>query len=77
MMVLFFLFIHYLQAQFDISGVILDSASREPLSKASVFCQNTTLGTLTNKEGAFNLSSNQAVTTWSSVIPAITLRRSG
>lgn len=44
------------QAQFDISGVILDSATREPLSKASVFCQNTTLGTITNKEGEFHLS---------------------
>ena len=57
LLVLFFSFYTlFLQAQFDISGVILDSASREPLSKASVFCQNTTLGTLTNKEGAFNLS---------------------
>ncbi len=46
----------FTQAQFEISGVILDSATREPLSKASVFCQNTTLGTLTNKEGGFALS---------------------
>lgn len=46
----------FTQAQFVVSGVILDSASREPLSKASVFCQNTTLGTLTNKEGEFSLS---------------------
>ncbi|MBI3138149.1 MAG: carboxypeptidase-like regulatory domain-containing protein [Sphingobacteriales bacterium] len=45
-----------LQAQFAISGVVLDSATREPLPKASVFCQNTTLGTLTNKDGEFSLS---------------------
>ncbi len=45
-----------LQAQFAISGVVLDSATQEPLPKASVFCQNTTLGTLTNKDGEFSLS---------------------
>lgn len=43
-------------AQFTITGVVLDSASREPLSAASVFCQNTTLGTTTNKQGEFSLS---------------------
>ncbi len=34
----------------------MDSSSREPLAKASVFCQNTTLGTVTNKEGEFSLA---------------------
>ncbi len=43
-------------AQFIVSGVILDSSSREPLSKASVFCQNTTLGTVTDQKGEFSLS---------------------
>lgn len=43
-------------AQFTVTGNILDSASREPLEKASVFCQNTTLGTVTNKQGEFSLS---------------------
>lgn len=42
-------------AQFNVSGVVLDSATREPLSGASVFCQNTTLGTATNKQGEFSL----------------------
>jgi hypothetical protein len=42
-------------AQFTVSGVVLDSATREPLNPASVFCQNTTLGTTTNKEGQFSL----------------------
>jgi hypothetical protein len=44
------------KAQFTVSGIILDSASREPLSAASVFCQNTTSGTTTNKQGGFSLS---------------------
>lgn len=43
-------------AQFVITGTVLDSTSREPLSKASVFCQNTTLGTVTNKEGEFSIA---------------------
>lgn len=43
-------------AQFTVSGVILDSSSREPLNAASVFCQNTTLGTATNKQGEFSLA---------------------
>ncbi len=44
------------QAQFVVTGVILDSSSREPLVNASVFCQNTTLGTVTNKQGEFSIS---------------------
>lgn len=43
-------------AQYVITGTVVDSSSREPLAKASVFCQNTTLGTVTNKEGEFSLS---------------------
>lgn len=42
-------------SQFVVTGVILDSATREPLAKASVYCQNTTLGTVTNKEGEFSI----------------------
>jgi hypothetical protein len=42
-------------AQFTISGKVIDSASREPLRGASVFCQNTTIGTTTNKDGEFDL----------------------
>ena len=44
------------QATFNVSGKVIDSASREPLAFASVFCQNTTFGTATNKEGSFYLS---------------------
>ncbi|MET0394500.1 MAG: carboxypeptidase-like regulatory domain-containing protein [Chitinophagaceae bacterium] len=42
-------------AQITISGKVIDSASREPLQGASVFAQNTTLGTVTNKDGEFSL----------------------
>jgi len=44
------------QAQFVVTGTVLDSVSREPLAAASVFCQNTTLGTATNKQGEFTLA---------------------
>ncbi len=44
------------QAQFLVTGTVLDSATREPLNAASVFCQNTTLGTATNKQGEFSLN---------------------
>lgn len=45
-----------LSAQFIVTGTVLDSASKEPLTGASVFCQNTTLGTVTNKQGEFSLN---------------------
>ena len=48
--------IGFSQSNFSVSGKVLDSATREPLSFASVFCQNTTIGTATNKEGSFYLS---------------------
>jgi len=54
---LIFIFCGYiLKAQIVVSGVILDSATKEPLVSASVFCQNTTSGTYSNKQGEFSLS---------------------
>ena len=44
------------KGQFSVTGTVIDSASREPLAGASVFCQNTTLGTATNKQGEFSLT---------------------
>src|SRR5688500_15787792 len=38
---------------FSVLGKVVDSASRLPLSGASVFAQNTTQGTITNQEGKF------------------------
>jgi CarboxypepD_reg-like domain len=42
-------------AQLTVSGTVMDSTTREPLVSASVFCQNTTLGGVTNKKGEFSL----------------------
>jgi hypothetical protein len=43
-------------AQFIVTGFVMDSATREPMPLTSVFCQNTTLGTTTNKLGEFTLN---------------------
>lgn len=40
---------------FTAGGKVLDAVGKQALSGASVFCQNTTLGTVTNAEGAFSL----------------------
>jgi hypothetical protein len=39
-----------------ISGTVVDAETKLPLEGASVFAQNTTKGTMTDKEGAFRLS---------------------
>jgi hypothetical protein len=44
------------QAQSKISGVVLDSLTREPLAFASVFLANTTFGAPTNDQGKFEIS---------------------
>jgi hypothetical protein len=41
--------------QFSLSGKVVDSESHEPLQGASVFAQNTTRGTITDKDGLFHL----------------------
>lgn len=43
-------------AQFTVSGKVVDAESKEPLQGASVYAQNTTKGTVTDKEGIFHLS---------------------
>ncbi|MEO8404815.1 MAG: carboxypeptidase-like regulatory domain-containing protein [Chitinophagaceae bacterium] len=53
---LFICFSVLAQAQITISGKVVDSISREPLQGASVFAQNTTQGTITNKDGEFSLT---------------------
>jgi len=46
-----------MQAQnFPVLGKVIDSASGQPLSKASAFCQNTTFGTITNNDGLFYMN---------------------
>jgi hypothetical protein len=41
--------------QFTLNGKVVDSETREPLQGASVFAQNTTKGTTTDKDGNFRL----------------------
>ena len=38
---------------FAVLGKVIDSATRQPLDKASAYCQNTTQGTVSNNEGVF------------------------
>jgi CarboxypepD_reg-like domain len=45
-----------LAQDFTLTGTVMDSATRQPLDKASVYCQNTTFGTATNNEGSFKLT---------------------
>lgn len=44
------------QGNFQVSGKIVDANSKQPLQGASVFCQNTTVGTATNGDGEFRLN---------------------
>jgi hypothetical protein len=43
---------------FYIHGKVLDEKTGAPLSNASVFCQNTTTGTISNNEGQFSMRLN-------------------
>ncbi len=43
------------QANYSISGKIIDAATKQPLQGASVFAENTTIGTATGNDGSFNL----------------------
>jgi hypothetical protein len=43
---------------FTIHGKVLDEKTGNPLAGASVFCQNTTMGTVSTNEGDFNLRLN-------------------
>jgi len=38
---------------FSIGGKVIDAKSGQPMAGASVFCQNTTIGTLSKSDGAF------------------------
>jgi hypothetical protein len=44
------------QSAYTISGKIIDAETKQPLQGASVFAENTTIGTATNDRGYFNLS---------------------
>lgn len=46
----------FAQNNFRVAGKVIDSATQQPLQGASVFCQNTTIGTVTNAGGEFQLN---------------------
>ncbi|MEP6747267.1 MAG: carboxypeptidase-like regulatory domain-containing protein [Bacteroidota bacterium] len=46
----------FAQQEFTASGKIIDSSTNAPLTGASVFCQNTTLGTTSKADGEFSLT---------------------
>ncbi|MET0635594.1 MAG: carboxypeptidase-like regulatory domain-containing protein [Chitinophagaceae bacterium] len=54
-LLLLFTYFHSVAQTMTITGRIIDSASKEALAGASVYCQNTTVGSATNKEGLFSL----------------------
>ncbi len=43
------------QSSFFIKGKVMDDSTKLPMEGASVLCQNTTKGTITNKEGEFRM----------------------
>jgi CarboxypepD_reg-like domain len=49
------MFTHAQRNEYIVTGKILDQSTGQPLAGASVFCQNTTLGTISNGEGMFRL----------------------
>ncbi len=53
--ILFFCSTLFSQSYYTISGKVVDVASQTPLQGASVFAQNTTLGTATDVNGNFKL----------------------
>ncbi|MBD0375243.1 MAG: carboxypeptidase-like regulatory domain-containing protein [Flavisolibacter sp.] len=56
---LLLLFIVRAYAQGVVSGTVVDADTKQPLEGASVFAQNTSLGTITKKDGRFQLALNK------------------
>src|SRR5580704_18970705 len=54
-MVLFAVFAFAQDQYFSVGGKVVDEKTKQPMPNASVFCQNTTVGTITNAEGNFTL----------------------
>lgn len=44
------------QEHYTISGKVVDSTTQQALNGASVFCQNTTFGVITNADGEFSIT---------------------
>ncbi|NQU88684.1 MAG: carboxypeptidase-like regulatory domain-containing protein [Mariniphaga sp.] len=53
--ILLFLFPLQLFGQIDLSGIVIDSSSNEPIEFASIYLNGTTIGTISNSSGKFLL----------------------
>ena len=53
LLTIFYIAVFSQEKNFVILGKVIDSVSRQPLPGASVFCENTTQGTVSNNEGLF------------------------
>ncbi|WP_394747594.1 carboxypeptidase-like regulatory domain-containing protein [Spongiimicrobium salis] len=51
------------QAQVNVTGLVVDALSQEPLEGVSVFYDGTTIGTITDQEGKFTIRSTKTLTT--------------
>lgn len=47
----------------EVSGVIIDNKTKQPIEGASVYFDNTTIGTISNRNGEFTLSYNASINT--------------
>ncbi len=54
--ILLFIFSGILQAQVILSGVVVDSKTNEPVEAANVFIAHTSIGTISEADGSFELS---------------------
>lgn len=54
-LILFLSFSASAQSYFYIKGKVIDDSTKLPMEGASVLCQNTTMGTISNKEGEFRM----------------------
>lgn len=60
-LLIFFCILHSLCAQ-EIRGVVVDIETNEPLPGASVYYNNTTVGTITNDQGEFTIAYHKELT---------------
>ncbi len=56
-------FAYFFVTSQEMTGVVIDSKTKEPLSGASVYFNNTTIGTITNAEGEFIIEYNKDLKT--------------
>lgn len=58
---IFFLFCYVKSYSQDLSGVIIDSKTQAPIEGASVYFDNTTVGTISNMDGLFSITKSASM----------------